>query len=438
MNKVFGKVVSILALALMVSCQSDSIYSGFKRLDNGAYMKFYERSNEKVAPRLHDGVTFEMAQYFNDTLLFTTAGDEPIDIVLEPAAFVGDVTDALMNMHIGDSARMLVIADSVFSSVMNMETPEEYAGQPIYYDLKLLSITPFEEIEASYRHYADSLRMAEQAALEAFRNDANNEITESGLIVLEKTGNGKTVKMGEYVNFDFIMLSLDGDTIMNSFGIESLDFQYGTDAFLSKGFTEAVGMVPDGGRLNCVLPSSLAFDSVGYQQIITPYMPLRVEVQMNSIMSKEAHDKFVAEQEAKRQAEHEKVMEKQRQLIAKYVKDNNITEEPSETGLYVIWQEEGAGDVVQWGDKVAVHYTIYNLNGEEIESSYYQDTPMQFTVGHGEMILSIEEAVMQMNPGSKVRLIVPSDLGFGEIEIDPQLLPADSPLIIDLELVSVE
>ena len=84
-------------------------------MDNGAYMKFYERSNEKVAPRLHDGVTFEMAQYFNDTLLFTTAGDEPIDIVLEPAAFVGDVTDALMNMHIGDSARMLVIADSVFS-----------------------------------------------------------------------------------------------------------------------------------------------------------------------------------------------------------------------------------------------------------------------------------------------------------------------------------
>ena len=43
-----------------------------------------------------------------------------------------------------------------------------------------------------------------------------------------------------------------------------------------------------------------------------------------------------------------------------------------------------------------------------------------------------------MNPGSKVRLIVPSDLGFGEIEIDPQTLPADSPLVIDLELVSIE
>ena len=437
MNKVFGKVVSILALALMVSCQSDSIYSGFKRMDNGAYMKFYERSNEKVTPRLKDGVTFEMAQYFNDTLLFTTVGDEPVDIVLEPAAFVGDVTDALMNMHIGDSARMVVIADSVFSAVMEMETPEEYAGKAIYYDLKLLSITPYEEIEASYMQYLDSLRMAEQTVLEPFRN-AENEITESGIIVLGKTGNGKTANMGDYVNFDFLLCSLEGDTIMNSFDVESLDFQYGSEDFLSKGFTEAVGMVKEGGRLNCVLPSSLAFDSVGYQQIILPYMPLRLELQMNSIMTKEAHDKFVAEEKAKHQAEHEKVMEKQRQLIAKYVKDNNITEEPSETGLYVIWKENGTGDMAQWGDKVAIHYTIYNLNGEEVESSYKYDMPMQFTIGNGEMILSIEEALMQMNLGSKVRLIVPSDLGFGEIEIDPQLLPADSPLIIDLELVSIE
>lgn len=438
MNKVFGKVVSIFALALMVSCQSDSVYSGFKKMGNGAYMKFYERSNEKVTPRLKDGVTFEMAQYFNDTLLFTTVGDEPIDIVLEPAAFVGDVTDALMNMHIGDSVRMVVIADSVFSSVMEMETPDEYAGKPIYYDLKLLSITPYEEIEASYKQYLDSLRMAEQAVFESFRSVGNNEITESGLVILEKTGNGKTAKMGDYVNFDFMLLSLEGDTIMNSFDVEPLDFQYGAEDFLSEGFTEAVGLVPDGGRLNCVLPSSLAFDSVGYQQIIQPYMPLRVELRMNSIMSKEAHDKFVAEKEAKLKAEHEKVMEKQRQLIAKYVKDNNITEQPSETGLYMIWKENGTGEMAQWGSKVAIHYTIYNLNGEEVESSYKFDTPIQFTVGQGEMILSIEEAIMQMNPGSKVRLIVPSDLGFGGVEIDPQLLPSDSPLLIDLELVSIE
>lgn len=438
MNKVFGKAVSFFALLLMVSCQSDSIYSGFKKMKNGAYMKFYEKSNEKVAPRINDGVTFSMAQYFDDTLLFSTAGSEPIDMVLEAGSFVGDVPDALQNMHVGDSARMVVLADSVFTSIMGMETPEEYAGKPIYYDLKLLSITPYEEIETSYNLYLDSLRMVEQSNLEPFRNNSYNTITESGLIILEKTGKGETAKLGEFVNFDFLMCSLEGDTIMSSYGIESLDFQYGSEDFLSKGFTEALGLVPNGGRLNCLIPSSLAFDSVGYQQYVLPYMPLRVEISMNSIMSKEAHDKFVAEEEAKRQAEHEKTMEKQRQLIAKYVKDNGITEEPSETGLYVIWKEKGTGDVAQWGDKVSVHYTLSNLNGEEIESSYGYDTPIQFAVGQGEMILAIEEAVLQMNPGSKVRLISPSDLGFGEIEIDPQLLPADSPLVIDLELVSIE
>ena len=125
---------------------------------------------------------------------------------------------------------------------------------------------------------------------------------------MSKTGNGKTAEMGDYVNFDFLMCSLSGDTILNSFDVMPLDFQYGSEDFLSKGFTDVVGMVPEGGRMNCVLPSSLAFDSVGYEDVVLPYTPLRVELRMNSIMSKEAREKFIADQEEKRKAEREMVM----------------------------------------------------------------------------------------------------------------------------------
>ena len=400
-------------------------------------MKFYSKGNSEVMPRLNDEATFEMSQYFNDSLLFTTVGDEPMRIVLTKPDFVGDVADALLMMHVGDSARLMVLADSVFTIMLQMEEiPEEYAGKPIYYDLKLLSVKPFEELEAERKALLDSLRMEEEEFLASLRNDAKNSLTESGLIVMEKTGKGKVAKMGDYVDFDFTMCNSKGDTIMNSFGIEPVEMQYGEE-FLGEGFTEAIGMVPEGGTMRFVVPSALAYDSAGYEQYILPYTPLVVKLKMNRVMDKAAYEKHQAALEAEREAERERMMALESKTIADYISANGITEAPTETGLYILRQEEGEGDVAQWGDEVAVHYVLKNLDDEQLESSYDYDRPMYFKIGGGEMIPAIEEAVMTMAPGAKVTLITPSALAFGEVDLG-ETLPPYSPLKIELELVEVK
>ena len=94
--------------------------------------------------------------------------------------------------------------------------------------------------------------------------------------------------------------------------------------------------------------------------------------------------------------------------------------------------------MAQWGDYVSVHYTLNNLNGDQVESSYAYGEPMSFTIGQGEMISCIEEAVMTMAPGAKVTVVAPSEQGFGEYTIHETLLPAYSPLLIELELVAIE
>ena len=111
MKKISNIVALLLLFLAMASCGEDSPYPGFKKMDNGAYMKFYTKGNSEVMPRLKDEATIHMAQYFNDSLLFTTADDEPMRIVLTKADFVGDVMDGLLMMHVGDSARLLVPAD---------------------------------------------------------------------------------------------------------------------------------------------------------------------------------------------------------------------------------------------------------------------------------------------------------------------------------------
>ena len=437
------KLLAVSAIALLLcSCNNDSVFPGFTQMENGAYMKFYSKGDSEVTPRLHDGLTVEMAQYFDDSLLFTTAGQKPIYLELEKADFVGDVSDALLMMHVGDSARLAVLADSVFQAMMGTEAPEEYAGKPIYYDLKLVSVKPFEEIEAENKALLDSLKAEEQSILEPFRNNPNYRLTESGLIVLSQSGKGRVAEKDEFVNFDFCLSTLDDDTIMCSFGVEPVDFQIGSiaidkeEVFICKGFTEALGMVSKGGTINFIIPSALGFDSTGYEQIILPYTPLKAKAMVHEILSKEQYDKKVEEQEKQHQAEAERMMALEQTMISDYVEKNGITETPTESGLYIINREEGNGDLAQWGETVKVHYIIHNLKGDFVESSYDYD-PLPFTIGQGEMILAIEEAVMTMNKGAKVRLISPSKLAFGEYVIDEELLPAYSPMVIDLELVEI-
>ena len=437
MKKTLGAITALLLFVVMASCSDDSPYPGFKRMENGAYMKFYTKGNSDVQPRLNDEATFEMAQYFNDSLLFTTVGSEPMSIVLTKADFEGDVVDGLMMMHVGDSARLVVSADSVFIVMLQMEEiPEEYAGKPIYYDLKLLSVKSSETLEAERKVLMDSLKTEEEAYLDALRNDPNNTVTESGIIILEKTGKGKVATMGEYVDFDFTMCSHKGDTIMNSFGVEPVNIQYGEE-FVSQGFNEIIGMVPVGGTLHCVIPSSLAFDSVGYEQFILPYTPMEVVLKMNNVMDKATYDKRQAKLMAEKEAEKNRLMALEGKSIADYLKVKGVTEAPTETGLYIIRQEEGEGNVAQWGDDVTIHFTIKNIKEEQLESSYDYGEPIPFKIGQGEMLPAIEEAVMTMSKGSKVTLVTPSALAFGDYDMG-EILPPYSPLVIELELVEIK
>ena len=433
MRKIFDVVAALLLFLTMASCGE----AGFKKMENGAYMKFYSKGDSDVMPRLRDEVTIQMAQYFNDSLLYTTVGDEPLRIVLTESDFVGDVMDGLLMMHVGDSARLMVPADSVLTISMGMEqVPEEFAGKAIYYDLKLLSVKPFETRDAERKALLDDMKAEEERFLAPLRDDPKNTMTESGLIVLEKTGKGKVANLGEYVNFDFVMCGYKGDTVMNSFGVESVEIQYGEE-FVCKGFNEAIGMVPDGGEMRFVIPSSLAFDSVGFERFILPYSPMIVRLKMNTVMDKETYEKRQMAKAAEMEAEKDRLTALEAKAIADYINSHGITEAPTETGLYILRKEDGVGDVAKWGDEVTVHFTIKNMKDEQLESSYDYGEPVPFKIGAGEMFPAIEEAVMTMSPGAKVTLITPSNLALGDTDLGENL-PPYSPLIIELELVEIK
>lgn len=106
------------------------------------------------------------------------------------------------------------------------------------------------------------------------------------------------------------------------------------------------------------------------------------------------------------------------------------------SGLYYVVEKEGTGAQAVNGKTVAVHYTGTLADGSKFDSSYDRNQPIEFVLGQGRVIKGWDEGIALMKVGSKVKLIIPYQLGYGEQGYQP-IIPAKATLIFDTELVDV-
>lgn len=98
----------------------------------------------------------------------------------------------------------------------------------------------------------------------------------------------------------------------------------------------------------------------------------------------------------------------------------------------------GDGEEAQVGDLVSVHYTGWLQDGKKFDSSLDRGTPFPFNLGTGTVIKGWDEGVVGMRVGGKRRLIIPPELGYGSRDIGNGLIPPNSTLIFEVELLRVQ
>lgn len=123
------------------------------------------------------------------------------------------------------------------------------------------------------------------------------------------------------------------------------------------------------------------------------------------------------------------------QSIERFLTENDITVEPTETGLYYIGVVEGTGEQAGPGKKVKVHYMGTFLNGEKFDASYDRGAPIEFTLGRGEVIKGWDEGIAMMKEGGKANLVIPSKIAYGTQTRGS--IKAYSPLFFEVELIEV-
>lgn len=123
--------------------------------------------------------------------------------------------------------------------------------------------------------------------------------------------------------------------------------------------------------------------------------------------------------------------------IAHYAKENNLHLEKTKSGLYYEIENAGSGAKPKTGEHVTVKYKGSLLNGLVFDSSDKPKAPpFSFVVGVGSMVHGFDEGVGLVGEGGKIKLIIPSKLGYGPTENGK--IPANSVLIFDIELQKIK
>lgn len=227
----------------------------------------------------------------------------------------------------------------------------------------------------------------------------------------------------------FLKYSYKDSTIFTSKGEMMLPLgpsEYKGDIF------EGLAMMHSGDSASFMISADSFFMKTAKMPKRPPFIDsnsmLRFDVRMISHHTKEALEKVMAK---KRQD----AMAKEPERIAKYLKANNVTAQPTKDGLYIIEDVKGSGAKPGAKDYLKVHYSVSTTEGKEFYSSFKNPEPHVMQMDGQFETPGLKEGLSLLSKGSKAHLILPSKLAFGEgnNSIEPY-----TPLVYVVQVVDIQ
>jgi FKBP-type peptidyl-prolyl cis-trans isomerase len=137
-------------------------------------------------------------------------------------------------------------------------------------------------------------------------------------------------------------------------------------------------------------------------------------------------------------------------IIENYIAENNLDAQRTEEGLYYVIDKKGKGRKPVQGESVSVNYVVRLMDGTFIDSSDAALSkengkfspgrtygPYKFALGTRAVIRGWDLGIALISKGTKAKLLVPSELGYGQAVRSGSGIPANAVLVFEVELVEI-
>ncbi len=272
---------------------------------------------------------------------------------------------------------------------------------------------------------------------------------ESGLFIKyhEKSDTGRQIQVGDIITMSMIY-SVDQDTVLLNTHEGGVPVKMRADSakytgdmlgsFIGMRVGDSVSIIVNADTF--FIKSAGAPESPGF---VDSASMLYFDIKILDAMTEE---QLMAEQ----QRQNAELASEEMAKLQEYLQANNITEEPTASGLIFISKKKGNGKKAEAGQQVRVNYEGRLLNGTYFDSSVEEVAleqgihnpgrtyePFQFTLGQGQVIRGWDEGIAMLSEGGKATLIIPSSIGYGANPRPGGVIKPFNTLIFEVELVEV-
>lgn len=126
--------------------------------------------------------------------------------------------------------------------------------------------------------------------------------------------------------------------------------------------------------------------------------------------------------------------EEQENAIIDFLAANYPTAVQLDSGIYLMVFDTGAGDTLQWGDLIRIHYRVSSLQGEIFYSSDRQGKPLITYVGNG--VDGWNVALQRLQVGSHALFAMTSSRGYCEAGFG-NTIPPNTPLVFEVTVEAI-
>ncbi len=280
-------------------------------------------------------------------------------------------------------------------------------------------------IFTSCKKNEESIQVVDDAAIQTYIKQNNLTMTKdvTGYYYnITALGNGVELKNPDSIFYSYTFKTLSGTVLNQSdkIAIPGTFLGY-SDRFVINGspytltpVREVLSKLKRGGKANVIIPSNLAFGRNGI-----------------AALGIESNENILVELGIYTQAKRHELDD---YLIDTFLAANSLTaiKDPSRV-RYIVTQQGTGTDPISNNSTISVNYTGRFLNGTSFDKT--DGTPLSF-----ELLSTIAgwQILKNFKAGTKVRIFVPSDLGYGTSGSSTGTIPPNTNLDFDIEIVSVK